>query len=107
MSLPRREHPEARREAYEAASWYTDREPRLAERFAREALEALDVICAWPSGAPPYHRDLESTPTIRSKRLGGFPYRIVYFVQNGEIVVIAYAHASRRPGYWRARLKDV
>ncbi|UNX54973.1 type II toxin-antitoxin system RelE/ParE family toxin [Georgenia sp. TF02-10] len=106
MTLPRREHPEARREAYEAAVWYADQEPRLAERFAHEAQDALDFVCEWPGGAPPY-RDLERTPSIRSKRVNGFPYRIVYLVQNDEVVVIAYAHESRRPGYWRSRLKDV
>ena len=106
MSLPRREHPEARREAYEAAVWYADREPRLAERFAHEAQDALDFVSAWPGGAPPY-RDLDRDPPIRSKQVSGFPYRIVYLVQDGELVVIAYAHERRRPGYWSSRLTDV
>lgn len=39
--------------------------------------------------------------------MNGFPYHIVYFVQDDEPVVIAYAHQSRRPGYWRDRLEDI
>ena len=35
----------------------------------------------------------------------GFPYRVVYFVQPAELlIVVAVAHAKRKPGYWRDRL---
>mgnify|MGYP003664434534 CR=1 FL=1 len=63
-----REHPEAGREAYEAAVWYADRELGLAERFARELQESLLLIREWPGSAPP-HREVERTPPIRSKRV--------------------------------------
>ena len=98
-----REHPEAGREAYEAAVWYADRELGLAERFARELQESLLLIREWPGSAPP-HREVERTPPIRSKRVNGFPFRIIYLVQGDEVVVIAYAHERRRPGYWSHRL---
>jgi hypothetical protein len=41
---------------------------------------------------------------IRTWHLGKFPYRLVYAVRGGEILVLAYAHESRRPGYWAHRL---
>lgn len=36
-----------------------------------------------------------------------FPYGIVYFVRDDEVLVVAYAHERRRPGYWRERLADL
>ena len=35
------------------------------------------------------------------------PYVIVYAVIGDEIVVVAFAHTSQRPGYWRKRVRDV
>jgi hypothetical protein len=34
----------------------------------------------------------------------GFPYRIVYFVKDEVLTIVAVAHAKRRPGYWRERI---
>ena len=36
----------------------------------------------------------------------GFRYSFVYRVNANEIQVIALAHYSRQPGYWRERLGD-
>jgi toxin ParE1/3/4 len=33
-----------------------------------------------------------------------FPFTIVYTELPDEVLIIAIAHASREPGYWRARL---
>jgi hypothetical protein len=35
----------------------------------------------------------------------GFPFIVVYRTVPAGIQVIAIAHTSRRPGYWRKRLK--
>jgi hypothetical protein len=35
--------------------------------------------------------------------LGKFPFSIVYRARAGSILVLAVAHAKRRPGYWRTR----
>ena len=40
---------------------------------------------------------------FRKLRLGKFPYSLVYRVQGEVITVIAMAHQSREPGYWRRR----
>lgn len=41
---------------------------------------------------------------VRSKGVAGFPYRVVYFVDDDWLTVVAVAHAKRRPGYWRDRV---
>lgn len=41
--------------------------------------------------------------TVRSVHLRGFPFRLVYVERPTLIRVLAVAHKSRRPGYWRRR----
>lgn len=43
-------------------------------------------------------------PVVRSKGVNGFPYRVVYFVADELLTIVAVAHAKRRPGYWRERV---
>jgi len=40
----------------------------------------------------------------RSIKVRRFPFRVIYQVQSDRIWIIAVAHLSRRPGYWRRRL---
>jgi hypothetical protein len=36
--------------------------------------------------------------------MGTFPYQILYFIEDSYLVVIAYAHNRRKPGYWKDRI---
>lgn len=42
--------------------------------------------------------------SIRRRKVGVFPYRVVYFVRDDELLIVAFAHQSRRPGYWKQRI---
>jgi plasmid stabilization system protein ParE len=33
-----------------------------------------------------------------------FPYSLIYLIQADRCYVVAFAHAKRRPGYWKDRL---
>ena len=35
-----------------------------------------------------------------------FPYRIVYYVTESDIVIVAFMHNRRGPGYWMGRIGD-
>jgi hypothetical protein len=41
---------------------------------------------------------------VRVRSIAKYPYDIVYFTTDQEIVIIAYAHESREPGYCRRRV---
>lgn len=41
---------------------------------------------------------------VRSCRVQRFPYRLHYVEEHDRIIVVAVAHASRRPDYWEGRL---
>lgn len=41
---------------------------------------------------------------VRKFLLARFPYAMYYVPRGDEMLVLAVAHGSRRPGYWRHRL---
>ena len=91
-------HPEALAEAAGARDWYTQRSPRAAVRF----LDALDRAVEAIGEAP--QRWAKFLYGTRRHRLSRFPYLLVYMEGDDSILVIAVAHAKRRPGYWRGRV---
>jgi hypothetical protein len=64
---------------------------------------AVESACEWPNASPLY-RGKPHVPPIRRRGVRSFPYGVIYVVKNDELVVVAYAHERRRPGYWRGRL---
>lgn len=104
MTLDWHEHPEARAEFLDAHERYLAIDGgTLADEFADVVEAAAELILQWPEAPPPYG-GRQREPPIRSWHLGKFPYRLVYVVRGGEVLVLAYAHESRRPGYWAHRL---
>ena len=90
-------HPAAQDEFVETAAFYEGAGVGLGAQF-REAVRAgLDRIVAHPE---------IGTRRGATRRLvvDGFPFDVVYRVQEATIDVLALAHHRRRPGYWRRRV---
>ncbi|MBI5333854.1 MAG: type II toxin-antitoxin system RelE/ParE family toxin [Burkholderiales bacterium] len=89
---------QAEQELVEGARFYArEADAQLAqdfiETFARSAQLLLDqprLGAAWRGG-------------IRRLPLRRFPYSIVYVLRADEVRVLALAHQSRKPGFWRGR----
>ncbi len=96
-------HPEAVTEFLEAVRFYEQQQTGLGEQFDAEVAQAVDDIVWSPDAWPELTSHAEST-VARSRRVARFPYRIVYFVHDDTIVVVAVAHERRRPGYWHRRV---
>ena len=43
---------------------------------------------------------------LRRYVLGRFPYAIVFRPGPDEILIVAYAHTRRLPGYWKSRVQE-
>jgi|SRR3954447_7940563 toxin ParE1/3/4 len=91
-------HCEADVELVAAAKRYYCRQKKLGRGFLRAVHLALAKIQDDPNRFPIYEAP------ARSCRVFGFPYRVIYEVWSDAIYVIAVAHSSREPGYWRNRL---
>ena len=103
MTLEVSYHPEATAELRTDISWYEDRGPGLGDRFEVSVDSVIDGVLEWRESGSVWP-SWESIPVVRSRRVPGFPYRLVYLVQPGELVVVAIAHEKRKPGYWRDRV---
>jgi plasmid stabilization system protein ParE len=89
---------EALEDAEDAARWYAERNGTAAAAFAQEFEHAIAEIQRVPATWPSFDH---GTRRFLLKR---FPYSVVYRMDDTRIVVVAVAHAHRRPAYWRARL---
>lgn len=93
---------EASQEAIEAAAWYEYEQPGLGADFFAAVDAAIDLI---EKTSLPYHLSPQEAGDTGARRLilERFPYDIVAIELPEKAVVVAVAHHSRKPGYWRKR----
>lgn len=96
---------EAAEEAAEAAAWYESERPGLGTEFSDAINYAIDLI---EENILPLLPLAGEAGALGAKRiiLKRFPYDIVSVKRPGETLVVAVAHHSRKPGYWRDRMKS-
>ncbi len=90
---------EAKRDLFEAAEYYEDREVDLGKRLRDEVAEVLKTVAS----APCLWREREAG--YRRVNCPVFPYYIAYVIREECVVVVAVAHGSRNPGFWHDRLR--
>ena len=91
-------HRLAAREYRSARDWYRERSVEVAQRFCSAVDRAVSRIVT----------EADSLPTLvgayRYVRVQRFPYLMIFrHLDRDVIMVVAVAHTSRRPGYWRRR----
>lgn len=82
-----------------AVRWYEARRPGLGADFYDSVVRAIDLIRTHPDVGTPRTGRLPN----RQLLVSGFPYKVVYRVRDEDMYVVAVAHTSRRPGYWKDR----
>lgn len=95
-------HRLAEDELADAASWYEARQSGLGISLLDLIDKAVERLLAGvlPSSPAPGVARAKDARRVLLKR---FPYSIVFYEREDEIVIVAFAHSSRRPGYWRSR----
>jgi toxin ParE1/3/4 len=95
-------HRLAEDEIVDAASWYEDRQSGLGIALLDLIDKAIETIRSGvlPTSPVPDARNVKGARRILLRR---YPYSIVLHESEDEIVLVAFAHNSRRPGYWRSR----
>jgi plasmid stabilization system protein ParE len=96
-------HPEAQVELRSAALWYEERRPGLGDEFLSEISASLDRVSDAPESYPPWPRTRAADPVIRKATIQRFPYVIAFEEHEQHLLVLAVAHAKRRPLYWLTR----
>lgn len=79
--------------------YYESRRTGLGTELEDEIEAMFATILQFPEAAPRW----KSRPDRRVAVLDRFPFTIPYQIKGDNIVILALAHTSRRPGYWSRR----
>src|SRR4051794_17869130 len=94
-------HSEALAELQDSVSFYRHRGgDHLANRFKHHVEAGFHAIVANPARFPP----VKEIPGVRRFRLKHFPFALLYVTRPASIWILAVAHGSRKPGYWKYRV---
>ncbi len=91
-------HPDAESEFDQAVAYYEARQGGLGLDLAADVLATIARVLDHPEAGAPFTKN---TRRCLAKR---FPYGVIYQIQTGTVRIIAVAHLSRHPGYWKDRL---
>lgn len=91
-------HADARKEFLYAVERYETEVDGLGDRLTSEVNRCLSLLVEAPGIGTPFGRRLRIFVID-----DGFPFSLVYAELRDTLFVIAVAHHSRRPGYWRHR----
>ncbi|MEM6486625.1 MAG: type II toxin-antitoxin system RelE/ParE family toxin [Pseudomonadota bacterium] len=93
----------AARELEEAAAWYEAEQSGLGAGLLDEFERVAELLS---EDSPPLVPIPGRAGKIGAKRilLHRFPFSVVVLVEKDEVVILAVAHQSRRPGYWVERI---
>jgi hypothetical protein len=79
--------------------YYESHHVGLGAELEDEVDAVLKTILRFPEAAPQWR----NRPDRRLAVLDRFPFRVAYQIEGNEIVMLALAHMSRRPGFWTRR----
>ncbi|MBX3676029.1 MAG: type II toxin-antitoxin system RelE/ParE family toxin [Rhodocyclaceae bacterium] len=91
-------HPEAEADLRDAAGYYRERGGiSLSQALFTEFERSVGLLVQHPL--------LGALWVLGKRRLvmKHFPFSVIYTVASEELRILAVAHHSRRPGYWRKR----
>lgn len=88
----------AEEEVSESMEFYETRDAGLGLRFQDELSRIVRLLRHSPKIGPPVDDKFRSFP------LDKFPFTVVYGIESDSLVIVAVAHHSRKPGYWKSRV---
>ena len=90
-------HPEAEQELLHSINYYENKTAGLGSEFLLEVEKTIDLINSFPELGTPFAN------SERRMLLNRFPFGIIYSIQGEQIIIYAFMHLNRKPGYWRTR----
>jgi plasmid stabilization system protein ParE len=90
--------PEAERDLVEGGLYYSqEATAELGRAFVSEFERSTALLGEQPELGAPWRGEMRRFPLRR------FPYSIIYYLRNDSVRILAVAHQSRKPGFWRDR----
>lgn len=91
-------HPEAENELNASIDYYEECKNGLGLEFANEVYSTIQRILNFPKAWQILDKDIRRCLTNR------FPFGIIYYQRNDEIIILAVMQLNRKPNYWSARI---
>jgi plasmid stabilization system protein ParE len=89
----------ASEELLEAVRWYETQREGLGAEFYAAILATMSLLGSHDEAGTPVGGEQRTRRLLVDR----FPYQVVYRLRETEIVIVAFAHLKRRPGYWKHR----
>jgi plasmid stabilization system protein ParE len=96
---------EASVEITSIVDWYDAQRSGLGAEFTEEVNRTVMLATESPRMWPSWP-GMRRLPEIRRAFVNRFPYSIAYVLRDDELVILAVAHHSRGPRYWRRSLRS-
>ena len=93
--------PEAEDDLKEAFSWYEDKRIGLGYDFLLQVDAGINFINRNPEIHPIEYKG------TRKHLIKRFPYKIIYLVEEEEIIILAVIHGKRRPDLIKKRIGNI
>ena len=93
---------DAAQEFQEAAAWYENEQQGLGERFIAAFEHAIQLLSEDNPPLTPAEGDAGARGA-QKLLLHKFPFSVIVYKIEGSFVIVALAHHSRKPGYWKSR----
>ena len=93
--------PEAEDDLKEAFSWYQNKRAGLGYDFLLQVDAGINLINRNPEIHPVEYRG------TRKHLIKRFPYKIIYFIEEKKILVIALLHGKRSPDLIKKRIDNI
>ena len=90
-------HPEAELELNIAVDYYEECKINLGAEFAYEVQKTIQRILEFPTAWQKLDGDIRRSLTNR------FPFGVIYYQRNEEIITLAIMQLQRKPNYWKER----
>jgi len=79
--------------------YYESKQTGLGSEFEDELDAAFELLLRFPQAGAPWKGRTDRRVLVIER----FPFTLPYQVVGDDIIVLALAHTSRRPGYWARR----
>ena len=90
-------HPEAQKELNIVINYYENCKKGLGLDFANEVYKTIQRVINFPNAWQKVDENLRRCLVNR------FPFGIIYYKRDNEIVILAVMHLQKEPNYWKNR----
>jgi plasmid stabilization system protein ParE len=91
-------HPKAEPELNDSIDYYEEYKINLGLEFANEVYRTIQRILDFPNAWQIFYNNIRRCLTNR------FPFGIIYYKKENEIIILAVMQLNRKPNYWTNRI---